>query len=150
MRLEPISYRMARASDWPTIRALLHANKLPTDGAEAHLANFIVAESSDELTGCIGLEQFGETGLLRSCAVAAEWRGSGVGGALVQHLIQHARQRGMHELVLLTTTASDYFPRFGFAQFPRNDAAQALLASAEFQGACPASAVAMRQTLQPA
>lgn len=48
---------------------------------------------------------------------------------------------------LLTTTAEHYFPRFGFACVSRDSVADAVKASPEFKGACPASAIAMRKSL---
>ena len=62
---------------------------------------------------------------------------------MVGLLLHEARRRGIAQLFLLTTTAADYFPRFGFTRMPREQVPQALQASAEFNGACPTSAVFM-------
>jgi amino-acid N-acetyltransferase len=48
---------------------------------------------------------------------------------------------------LLTTTAENYFPRFGFACVGRDEVSESVKCSMEFQVACPASAVVMRKTL---
>jgi predicted N-acetyltransferase YhbS len=50
--------------------------------------------------------------LLGPLAVDAEWRGRGVGGALMRHAIEKARGRG-HAAILLVGDAS-YYARFGF------------------------------------
>ena len=50
-------------------------------------------------------------------------------------------------MYLLTTTAEDYFPRFGFEVIDRSEADERLKESAEFRGACPDSAVCMRLSL---
>ena len=55
-----------------------------------------------------------------------------------------AQACGAHDLVLLTSTADAWFPRFGFERISRDAAPASLHASEEFRGACPASAVVMR------
>jgi len=50
-------------------------------------------------------------------------------------------------MCLLTTTAGDYFARHGFVQSHRPMTPCALNESAEFQGACPDTAVFMELTL---
>lgn len=139
--------RSAREDDWPAIRALLETNALPLDGAQESLGHFLVAEQNGAIAGCAGLEPHGTAALLRSCAVDARLRGSGLGSALTERAIAVARANGIHQLVLLTTTAADFFPRFGFMRIAREDMPGSLKASAEFRHACPASAVVMRLAL---
>lgn len=48
-------------------------------------------------------------------AVLAEWRGQGVGAALLKALMAEAAQRGMRRLALSAQThAVDFYARFGF------------------------------------
>lgn len=49
--------------------------------------------------------------------------------------------------LLITTTAENYFPAFGFAPIARAEVEPAVQASVEFTGACPASAALMALTL---
>ena len=86
------------------------------------------------------MECYGDSGLLRSVAVAPGWRGSGIGRALVDRVLEDGRAAGVQDVYLLTTTAEHYFPRFGFACVDRESVPAAVRASAEFTGACPASA----------
>jgi amino-acid N-acetyltransferase len=72
-----------------------------------------------------------------------------VGRALIDRALSITRQRGIHDVFLLTTTAEEYFPRFGFVCIGRDAVTQEVQTSAEFQGACPASAVVMRKSLVP-
>src|SRR5437899_324070 len=51
---------------------------------------------------------------------------------------------GIRESYLLTTTAQEYFRKRGFKVIDRDEVHPQLLGSAEFQGACPDSAVCMR------
>jgi amino-acid N-acetyltransferase len=80
---------------------------------------------------------------LRSAVVSPEHRGSGVGRRLVERLLEGAEVAGIEQLYLLTTTADQYFPRFGFTRTTRSAVPDAVKASAEFQGACPDTAVVM-------
>ena len=139
--------RPARPADHPAVAGLLDAAGLPTAGVSPSLADFLVAEAGDALVGAVGLEVYGGAALLRSAVVGAAAQGRGAGTALVVGLLEHARARGVRDVYLLTTTAEDWFPRFGFARIPRDAVPAELHASAEFRGACPDSAVIMRATL---
>ncbi|MCE9601580.1 MAG: arsenic resistance N-acetyltransferase ArsN2 [Gemmatimonadetes bacterium] len=136
--------RGATAADAVAVRALLTGAQLPLDGVPDDLAHFLVAEQDGTVVGAIGLEPFGEAALLRSAVVAPAVRGTGLGERLVRALLAAATASGTRELVLLTTTADAWFPRFGFERIAREAAPVALHASEEFRGACPASAVVMR------
>jgi amino-acid N-acetyltransferase len=139
--------REATNTDLPAVESLLSANNLPLDGVKDNFSSFVVAEESGEITGAIGLEKFGPVALLRSAVVSPEHRGSGVGRRLVERLLVGAEKQGIEELFLLTTTAEKYFPRFGFARTSRSAVPSALKASAEFQGACPDTAVVMTRRI---
>jgi len=138
------SIRGSTPNDWPPIADLLSASALPLDGAAEHLPEFVVAERGGVVVGCAAVERYADVGLLRSVAVVASERGLGTGASLVSRCISDARAAGLDALVLLTTTAERYFPRFGFDVIDRAHVPDAVRASAEFRGACPASAVAMR------
>ena len=139
--------RAATPGDWETVEQLLTARHLPTAGARDHLASFVVATTGLSLLGCAGFERYGEVGLLRSVAVAEDVGRRGIGAELVRALLEQARALGLRELYLLTTTAAEYFPRFGFEPIGRETLPSSLQASEELRGACPASAVAMRLIL---
>ena len=68
-------------------------------------------------------------------------------GWLCERLEALARERGIHTLFLLTTTAAPYFERFGFRRTTRDAIPSDVRASAELQGACPESAVVMERRL---
>lgn len=135
----------ARPGDWPAVRGLLERSKLPLDGLDSSLPHFVVARDGDAIVGVAGLEHYGSAALLRSVAVDDAWRGTGIGRLLVDRVLDEARALGVDDVYLLTTTAQDYFPKFGFACVRRENLPAALGASAELRGACPASAVAMRR-----
>jgi amino-acid N-acetyltransferase len=89
-------------------------------------------------------------GLLRSVAVEPSVRRSGLGEALVGGIVAQARELGLRELYLLTTTAPEFFERLGFSHVIRSDVPAAVAESWEFRTGCPQSAQAMRRALQEA
>lgn len=135
--------REARSSDLPAVATLLSTSDLPVEGIKENFRDFIVAEDGRDIIGAIGLEIFGSSALLRSAVVAPGHRGSGVGSRLVEAILERAKRAGLEELYLLTTSAKDYFPRFGFRQTTRAEVPTPITQSVEFQGACPATAVVM-------
>jgi SAM-dependent methyltransferase len=100
------------------------------------------------VVGAVGVEVHGEYGLLRSAVVDAAYRGQGVGAALTRDRIGWAQGRELRELYLLTTTAADFFARFGFQQAAREEAPPPIAASTEFASLCPATATVMRLPLR--
>lgn len=140
--------RRATAHDWPRLAALLEMAELPLAGAEEHLPDFLLAFRADALISSAGLECYGDTALLRSGAVAPTERGQGLGQALVRQAIEYASSLGVRQVVLLTTTAVEFFPRFGFQPISRSEVPLAVQVSVEFQEACPASAAVMSLVLE--
>jgi amino-acid N-acetyltransferase len=142
-----VRVRAAAAGDFSAVAALLEAAGLPTAGLPDTLADFLVAEEDGRIVGAIGLEPYGEAALLRSAVVHPSERGTGLGHALVRGLLVHATARGMRELYLLTTTAEEFFPRFGFEPISREEVPAPVRASVEFRESCPAAATVMRARL---
>jgi len=139
-----VEIRRAKAEDIDKVAELLSAAKLPLAGVSECIERFFVAEASGTIVGSVGIEKHGNYGLLRSAAVSEALRGRGVGRRLVDEAIDDARDEGIRALYLLTTTAQDYFPEFGFERIDRELVPVELNASAELQGACPSSATVMR------
>ncbi len=137
----------ATPADLPAIFELLERSALPRDGLDAHVATTLVARDANGLVGTAALELYGTAALLRSVAVAAEQRGRGLGAALTATALDLARRRGVRTVYLLTEPAAEFFPRFGFRPVPRPAVDPAVLGSAEFTTACPASALVMARTL---
>ncbi len=137
----------ANATDLPAIHALLRTSALPLDGVDAHLATTLAAREGERVVGCAAIEPYDGAALLRSVAVAPDHRGTGLGSRLTRAALDLARARGARTVYLLTTTAEDYFPRFGFRPVQRAAVDPAVRGSVEFTTACPESARAMRLTL---
>ena len=140
--------RPATERDLASVEQLLVSSDLPTVGVAAAIPNFLVAEHDGALVGVVGIEDCSrEYALLRSTAVAPEWRSRGLGRQLVERAIAGAEARGTKALYLLTTTADRYFPSFGFEPTTRDAVPLEVKATAEFQSACPASATVMTLAL---
>ena len=136
--------RSAMSGDLEAVESTLRDSDLPLDGLRDQFGEaYAVAESDGQVIGVEGIEVHGEDGLLRSAAVAASWRGKGVGDALTRDRIAWAQRHGLRSLYLLTTTAGDYFPRFGFTRVDRETAPVAVRQSREFAEACPSTALFM-------
>jgi amino-acid N-acetyltransferase len=141
--------RAATVADLHEIQDLLMDALLPVEGVAGSLPTFVVAEHQGKLVGAAGLELCGDDALLRSVVVAPEWRSRGLGRELVDRVIAEGEARRLRALYLLTTTAEQYFPAFGFERTTRDRVPDGVRATAEFQTACPASATVMRKRLEP-
>ena len=142
-----IAIEPARAEDVGRVKELLREQRLPLDGLDDHLDTLLVARDDASVVGSVALELYDGGALLRSLTVAPGIQGQGVGRLLTESIVRLARERGIHDVFLLTTTASAYFPRFGFEQVARDDVPQSVRESIEFKSACPSSAIAMRARL---
>lgn len=143
---DPI-FRRAMPSDWRGIRFLLATCKLPLEGAKDHIGTFMVVHDEAGLIACGGLEIYGAAALVRSIAVSEKHRNRRLGQELMDRLCSLAADENVTSLVLLTDTAESYFRRLGFEAVPRTALPAPVTVSAEFRGACPASAIAMQKSL---
>ncbi len=97
------------------VRALLQEVNLPFDGVAEHFSHFLLAREGESLRGCVGLEIYDDVALLRSLAVAPSQQQTGLGKLLTENILTYARAANVQEIVLLTTTARDFFVhKFGF------------------------------------
>jgi amino-acid N-acetyltransferase len=149
MSFESVTIRRASEEDLGEILELLTITNLPHDGVVEYLSEFQVArEGNGRLIGCLGLEKHNQTGLLRSVAIAPDLQRSGLGSRLTSALLEQAAKEGIKEMVLLTTTARDFFSkRFGFKEADRADYDDRLSQSPEWRLPRCSSAVFMRLDL---
>jgi N-acetylglutamate synthase-like GNAT family acetyltransferase len=133
--------------DLSGIRELLDDLKLPAQDLGAPNQMFLVARDEGELVGCVGLETYGEVALLRSLAVTASRQGRGLGRALHEKALSAARDTGITDVFLLTTTAERFFAREGYVRVDRSTVPALVQASPEFRSLCPATAVCMTKRL---
>lgn len=142
--LDSLTISAATPADIDAIKRLLVASNLPTAGVDEHWKTFIVAREGDRVVACGGAEAYQFAALIRSIAVEQEYRKQGLGRRLVRQLLDRLASRGLREFYLLTTDAEAYFKKRGFKTIDRDEVHPQLLASREFQDACPESAICMR------
>ena len=79
------------------------------------VSRHVIARDSDG--GAIGTGRLLTDGHIGRMAVLADWRGKGVGRALLERLLEEARQQGHTHLALhAQTQASGFYRRFGFVE----------------------------------
>ena len=79
------------------------------------VSRHVIARDSDG--GAIGTGRLLVDGHIGRMAVLADWRGKGVGRALLEKLLEEARQQGHPHLALhAQTQASGFYRRFGFVE----------------------------------
>ncbi|HZS76839.1 MAG TPA: arsenic resistance N-acetyltransferase ArsN2 [Ktedonobacteraceae bacterium] len=133
----------ANNDDLPNILALLENSHLPTEGLQDHLATTLIALQSGQIVGSVALEIYGSAALLRSLAVDSNVHRQGLGQQLTKAALDLAKTFSVQEVYLLTETASEFFPRFGFKSILRTEVAPAIHSSVEWSSACPVTAQAM-------
>lgn len=145
--------RPATVADVAAIETLLRGADLPTEGLAAIVSrradDVLVAELGGALIGAAALEVAGENALLRSVVVRADGRSTGVGRELVTRLLLEADRRQYEGVYLLTTTAGDWFPRFGFSRVERKSVPKGIAETWEFRTGCAGTAVAMARRSRP-
>jgi amino-acid N-acetyltransferase len=139
--------RPARPTDLAGVQKLLGEAGLPLAGVPDHLGRYLIAATAGGIVGTVGVEAYPPVALLRSAAVSDTQRGRGIGALLVTRAVERARGEGLCALYLLTTTAADWFPRYGFRRVERAALPAELNASEELKGACPETAVCMELVL---
>lgn len=144
-----IEIESASSTDKADILKLLTKTTLPPDGVSEHLGSFLIArDESGQLIGCAGLELYGKIGLLRSVAVSPDLQKSGIASRLVAAVIGEAKKSGIREIVLLTTTAREFFARrFDFVETARENYHESLKDSPEWTLPRCSAAVVMKLEL---
>lgn len=125
---------------------LLKKNDLPTEDITDTTKLFVIHEQN-EVTGVVGLQTFGDKGLLRSLCVSDRKRKNGLGKELVSFAETYAAGQGVKHLFLLTIDAADFFKKRAYEIIDRNEVPETIQQTAEFSKLCPSSAVAMKKSI---
>ena len=113
--------RRATEADLPIIGKFLLAESMPLFDYEQYLDTFWVLDADAEVTGCIGLEIYGASALLRSIVVSPATRGTGDGHKLTSHWLDEARSRDACTAYLFTMDKAPFFSRYGFERCEMDD-----------------------------
>jgi amino-acid N-acetyltransferase len=136
-----------RPEDLNAILSLLTDAALPQEGVLEHFQHVLVARGDGRVIGSVGMERYGLSALLRSLALAPAYRAQGLGRALVKRVLEEAREQGVKRIFLLSETATELFPKFGFRRIAGEETEVAVQQAVEFRTACCQSAVCMRLNL---
>jgi arsenate reductase (thioredoxin) len=143
-----INISSAGNNDLVAIKKLLADNKLPIDDITGDNIDLLIAKDKHIIIAVIGLEKYGEYGLLRSMATHISYRNQGIAEKLMNELFSLAAKKGIQEMYLLTETAEQYFEKRGFIKTKREDVPDHIRESSEFSSVCPASAAVMKKAVK--
>jgi amino-acid N-acetyltransferase len=146
--MQTTEIHQATPDDLPAILRLLEGSQLTAEGLTDHVTTTFVARRYGTIVGTVTMELYDDAALLRSLAVEPTARGQRIGHRLVHECIDLGHREGIPVLYLLTITAEQFFPRFGFERIERAAVPCSLMRSAEFAYACPPSSIVMRKVLR--
>ena len=143
--MSDLKIRAATGADLEAVQTLLADAALPLEGVTDFFpGSYAVVERANEVVGAIGVERYGNHGLLRSAVVADTARGTGIGSQITEERLDWSRAQGLRDVYLLTTTAAPFFEKLGFSRIDRNTVPPEVAVAPEFASICPSSAVVMR------
>ena len=110
--------RKATVRDWSAVLRLIREN--PKHLMQDHLprvSEFFVAVEDGEVLGCCALEIYSKRlAEVRSLAVAAHCRRTGIATQLVDKCLAHAKKKGIYETLAISGALS-FFEKHGFRTF---------------------------------
>ena len=116
-----LEIRSASLADVPGLEALMApfiatGDLLPRSNYDLcrHIKEYVIAVTPEgEVIGCGSLKVYSQTlGEVAGLAVADGWQGAGIGRAIVEGLLEDARELGLSETFALTRKP-DFFGRLG-------------------------------------
>jgi amino-acid N-acetyltransferase len=124
--VDPFELRRAMLADIPALEHFIAAytgdgTLLPRNRANllAHLGDFVLCLHGHELVGCGALQRVdNKQAEIRSVAVRPASRGHGLGGRIVESLVERARSQGLASVFCLTRQVP-FFAHHGFTVVPK-------------------------------
>lgn len=135
--------RPAAGPDLPHIATMLHHGGLPAGAARERLGRTMIAETERKPIATASWERLEGAGLLRSVAVAPEFRRAGAGTIIVAATLKRMIEEGIREIYLVTEHAEKFFAACGFKTIDRDQLPEAIETHPQIVRECPASAPAM-------
>ncbi|MRU54153.1 amino-acid N-acetyltransferase [Pseudomonas gessardii] len=132
---------------WQRFRDALKSADLPSDDIDLPGRTFFEFTLDSETVAWGGFETHGTNGLLRSLVVEPAYRSKGVGAEMLRVIEAIAAGQGIARFHLLTTTASGFFERQGYALNQRGSAPSLISQTEQFRGLCPSAACYMCKAL---
>jgi len=135
-----LTAREISVEELPEIRAALNEARLPPAELTPDVAYYRFVSEDGRTAGFGGIEGRRADRLLRSVVALPEFRGTGLGAAIVGALERFAAQAGTERLHLLTTTAAPFFEKLGWEARDRMTAPVGIAVTTEFATLCPKTA----------
>ncbi len=147
----PLSSRIEVASyeDLQGIINLLESVEVSTEGIDPDFTKFFVIrdKSDNKIIGCVGLELFTGTALLRSFAVDTKHQGSKIGISLVERLLSEAFEAGTDAVYVCTAKVPTFFLNVGFIGIDLDEVPDEIRNSDLFTKGCPRVAAYMKKRI---
>lgn len=118
--------RYAREEDLPEVKALLCASPLSDGWIAEHVTQYMVSRDNAGILGCVGIDRYETTVVIRALAIAQRARSAGLGELLMSAVVADVRRSGIESIVLHTTTAVNYFASLGFRTIDARDLPQSV------------------------
>jgi len=141
---------IATFEDLTGIVDLIESVNVPTEGIDPDFTIFFVIrdKTTNKIVGCIGLELFTGTALLRSFAVDPNFQGDKLGHSLVNRLLEEAAEAGSEAVYVCTAKIPNFFLSIGFSSIDLDDVPDEIRNSHLFKGGClSVAAYMMRRTV---
>ena len=143
-----IVVRLAKKNDMIIMEQLLEKASLNKEGLAEHFDNFLVVEDlrsqPPHIVGMVGLEIYGEKGILRSLVLRSESWNSKVGVELLALILSYGWRKGLKEVYLMTRSSQAFFEYWGFVEMDWSELPDVLRQSSQFQEYDPAYVILMR------
>jgi N-acetylglutamate synthase-like GNAT family acetyltransferase len=136
---DPFRIDVATIDDLEKIKEMLESIEEPTDDLDPDLTRIFVIrnEEDDNLIGCIALEIFTGTALLRSFAMDQTYSGDEIWSRLIKQLLDDAFDHGSEAVYVCAKNAPSFFWGQGFKGIDLDDVPEEIRKSKLFTENCP-------------
>ena len=130
---------MAVFEDLEDIVSLLETVEEPVEDIDPDFTRYFIvrSEKGTGIIGCIGLELFTGTALLRSFAVDPEYEGTELGANLVKRVIEEAFNAGSETIYVCASKTPEFFWENEFKGIDLDDVPGEIRDSGLFRKDCP-------------
>ncbi len=143
-RIEIASYE-----DLEAIQSLLESVEEPTENIDPDFTKFFIVrnEAENKIIGCVGLELFTGTAMLRSFAIDPEYHETEMGSSLVRRLLDDAFDAGSDAVYVCAAKAPDFFWNNEFIGIDLDDIPREIRDSGLFIKDCPRVAAFVKKRI---
>ncbi len=138
---------IATFQDTEDIKKLLESIEEPADDIDPDFTKFFIIrdEEKSKIIGCVGLELFTGTALLRSFALDYEYQRDDLGSSLIRRLLAEAFDYGSEVVYVCAKNAPSFFWNQGFKGIDLDEIPKEIRNSKLFTKDCPHVAAFVRK-----